>query len=263
MIKLQQIAGASALASALTLFAQAPVQAQTTTPSVPPTQSVPPIHDTPDAYVTPDSHDAPTAPSAPTPDDPADRAAAEKAAAAAKALAEKQAADAEAEVDERQLSPEERLDRAFERLAAEDEETWRDAQKDIAILWSKSGSPSFDLLLKRGRDALEREDFAAAALHFNDLVNLAPQFAEGWNMRATLSYHQEDYGGSLADIAETLALEPRHFGALSGMGIILETLELKTEALEAYRAALEVNPHMENAQEAVERLVPDADGRPI
>ena len=262
MIKLQHIAGASAFATALTLLAQAPVLAQSATPTVPPVQSVPPTRDAPDAYVTPDSHDAPSAPSAPTPDDPADRAAAEKA-AAAKALADKQAEAAENKVDERDLSPEERLNSAFERLTAEDQETWRDAQKDIVALWSKSGSPSFDLLLKRGRDAMEREDFAAAALHFNDLVNLAPEFAEGWNMRATLSYHQKDFGASLADIANALALEPRHFGALSGLGIILETLELKTEALAAYQAALEVHPHMENAQEAVERLTPDADGRPI
>ena len=263
MIKLQHIAGATALGTAFALLAHNPAPAQSTTPSIPPVQTVPPSPDAPDNYVTPDSHSAPDAPVAPTPDDPADRAAAEKAAGAAKALKELQAEAAKAQQEEAELTPEERIDRAFERLTVEDEETWRDAQKDIATLWSKSGSPSFDLLLKRGRDAMEREDFAAAALHFDDLVNLAPEFAEGWNMRATLRFHQKEYGRSLADIAETLALEPRHFGALSGMGIILETLELKSEALSAYRAALEVHPHMENAQEAVDRLAPDVDGKPI
>ena len=196
------------------------------------------------------------APSAPSPDAAPDEE-------AVRLEAGKEAEAAAAVEDERRMTPEERLERAFEKLSSEDEAEWRDAQQEIGRAWSRSGSASADLLLRRGRDAMEREDWTEAQRHFDDLVNLAPDFAEGWNMRATLHFQQDDFGRSLADIAETLAREPRHFGAIAGLGVILETLDRNTEAMAAYRRALEIHPNLENAKEAVKRLGPKAQGREI
>lgn len=196
------------------------------------------------------------APQAPLPDQAPDEQAVRAEAANAETAAE----------DPRTLSREERLTRAFAALLsaeAEDEETWRQAEREIAQLWSKSGSASADLLLRRGREALQRDDTAQAAQHFDDVVNLAPDFAEGWNMRATLYFQQEALGESLADIAEVLAREPRHFGALSGLGTILESIDQDKNAIAAFREALKHHPNLEGALEAVKRLAPSTDGRGI
>lgn len=157
--------------------------------------------------------------------------------------------------------PEEALARAFEDLKSEDEAVWRPAQDFIAKVWTKSGSDSMDLLLLRGRTAMEAEDWPRAVEHLTDLVNLAPDFAEGWNTRATAYFREGDYGASLADIAETLALEPRHFGALAGLGLILSEIGEDKKAVAAYRKALELNPHLDGPAEAVKQLAPSVDGR--
>lgn len=196
------------------------------------------------------------APQSPTPDQAPDEQAVRAEAANAETAAE----------DPRTLSREERLSRAFAALLSaetEDEDSWRQAEREIAQLWSKSGSASADLLLRRGREALQRDDTAQAAQHFDDVVNLAPDFAEGWNMRATLHFQREALGQSLADIAEVLAREPRHFGALSGLGTILEGLDQDETAIAAFREALKHHPHLEGALEAVKRLAPATDGRGI
>ncbi|MEO1330785.1 MAG: tetratricopeptide repeat protein [Pseudomonadota bacterium] len=147
---------------------------------------------------------------------------------------------------------EERLAEAFETLASEDERARADAEKAIARLWSRSGSPSMDLLLERAKKATEKEEFDLALRHLTDLVNLAPDFAEGWNARATVHFRQENYGESLADIAETLALEPRHYGALMGLGLIMDQLDQPKRAIAAYRKALEIHPHLDGVLSAVE-----------
>ena len=179
-----------------------------------------------------------------------------------RAVREKAAIEA-AETPDEDLTPEERLEKAFEKLTSETEEDWREAQEEITRLWTRSGSASADLLLRRGRRAMEREDWDAAETHLTDLVNLAPSFAEGWNLRATLYFQQDDYGKSIADIAETLALEPRHYGALTGLGLILEALDQHQDAMKAFRRALEVHPHLEGAKDAVKRLEPKAEGMTI
>ena len=120
-----------------------------------------------------------------------------------------------------------------------------------------------DLLLQRGRDGMGEQELVKAIHHFTALVEHAPDFAEGWNARATAFYLRGDLGQSLADIERTLALEPRHFGALYGLGVIFEQLGRDDDALVAYREALKVNPNMESALKAEERLAPDLDGRDI
>ena len=102
--------------------------------------------------------------------------------------------------------------------------------------------------------ALASGDIPSAVDHLSALIDHAPDFAEGYNMRATAYFQMGELGLSLADVAKTLALNPRHFGALSGLGMIFEELNELDKALEVYRAALKLNPHLASVQEAVKRL---------
>jgi tetratricopeptide (TPR) repeat protein len=147
-----------------------------------------------------------------------------------------------------------KLDELFQKLATADEAESGRLERDIWNEWSKSGSPAFDLLLERGREAMAQGDFEAAIEHLTALTDHAPDFAEGWNARATAYYQAGEFGPSIADIQHTLALNPRHFGALSGFGMMLEELERNVEALEVYRAALAIHPHLNGVIEAIERL---------
>lgn len=147
-----------------------------------------------------------------------------------------------------------KLDGLFDRLkTAEAGEAGR-IETEIWIEWSKSGSPALDLLLQRGRDALELGDTQAAIEHFTAIIDQAPDFAEGWNARATAYYQAGEFGPSAADIAQVLQRNPRHFGALSGLGSILEEAGDPDRALKAYQAALAIHPHLAGVAEAVARL---------
>jgi len=155
------------------------------------------------------------------------------------------------------------LDTLFSRLAQKDSPDWLSVQNEIWAQWSRSGSPAMDLLLRRAESAMENGQFELALRFLDDLVRLAPDFAEGWNKRATVYFLLGEYGRSVADIQRTLALEQRHFGALSGLGMILERLGDKKGAMRAYRRGLEVHPNLPGAAEGVERLSPDVDGREL
>jgi len=157
----------------------------------------------------------------------------------------------------------ERLDALFARLAEADAIGWESLQTEIWALWSQSGSASMDLLLFRASQAMEAHEFELALRFLSDLVRLAPDFAEGWNKRATVYFLLGEYGNSVADIEHTLALEPRHFGALGGLGMILERLGDKQGAMQAYRRGLEIHPNLPGAVEGVQRLTPDVDGREL
>ncbi len=179
-------------------------------------------------------------------------------------------AELESQLDSRPQSPEDeaalrraRLDALFARLARNDSPDWLSVQNEIWAQWSQSGSPAMDLLLMRAENAMENGQFELALRFLDDLVRLAPDFAEGWNKRATVYFLLGEYGRSVADIARTLALEQRHFGALSGLGMILERLGDKKGAMRAYRRGLEVHPNLPGAAQGVERLSPDVDGRAL
>ncbi len=182
---------------------------------------------------------------------------------AAPAAPPPQAGEAQGDGAESPATREERLDALFAQLAASKEGGSESVEKAIMDIWSHSGSDTMDLLLRRGRDALNDGEMVKAIDHFSALVEHDPDFAEGWNMRATAFYMDGEWGLSLADIERTLALEPRHWGALTGLGMILEQIGREADALTAFREALKVNPHIERAQEAVERLAPQVDGRDI
>jgi len=153
------------------------------------------------------------------------------------------------------------LDELFDRLADPEAADWELVQAQIWRTWNHSGSPSMDLLAGRADKAMSAKDFDTALIHLNDLVRLAPEFAEGWNKRATLHFIRGDLGPSLNDIARTLRLEPRHFGALSGLGIILDRIGDKKGALEAYRRAVKVHPNLPGANEGIRKLVGEVEGQ--
>lgn len=154
----------------------------------------------------------------------------------------------------------ERLDSLFDELQGADERAAARIEREIWNEWSKSGSAAMDLLLQRGRDAMAAGQTQAAIEHFTALTDHAPDFAEGWNARATAYFQAGQLGPSVNDIAQVLTLNPRHFGALSGLGMIFEQLEQPDKALEAYRAALAIHPRLQGVIEAVERLEAETAG---
>lgn len=152
------------------------------------------------------------------------------------------------------------LEELLRRLADPEAKDWQRVQAQVIQAWNRSGSASMDLLAQRADKALEKKDYATALVHLNDLVRLAPGFAEGWNKRATVHFLKQDYGPSLEDIARVLKLEPRHFGALSGLGIILDRIGDPKGALEAYRRAIAVNPHMPGIKDGIKKLEKQVEG---
>lgn len=148
----------------------------------------------------------------------------------------------------------ERSETLLSELAQADEAEAARLEKEIRLEWSKSGSAAMDLLLKRGNDALEVNDTATAIEHFSALTDHAPQFAEGWHGLA-LAYYQSDRLGQTADALEhTLALNPRHFGALRGLGALFDQLEKPALAYDAYSRVLEIRPHDPDVEAAMKRL---------
>ena len=143
----------------------------------------------------------------------------------------------------------------YTRLAAS-----KDADETSGIItrllhnYSESGSDTADLLLKRARQAIGVENYSDALKILDSTIALQPDWAEGWNARATTRYLDDDYKGSMADIAQTLKRDPRHLGALMGMGMILEAREKREDALKIYQRVLEIAPHWRNAEEAADKL---------
>jgi tetratricopeptide (TPR) repeat protein len=153
------------------------------------------------------------------------------------------------------------LDTLFERLQTAEAGEASRIEREIANEWSRSGSAAMDLLLQRGREALSEGETATAIEHLTALIDHAPDFAEGWNARATAYFQAGDYGPSISDIARTLTLNPRHFGALAGLGMIFEELGQPERALEVYRAALAIHPQMAAVRDAVTRLETEVSGQ--
>lgn len=156
-----------------------------------------------------------------------------------------------------------KLDDLFQRLKNTDAASARQIEREIWIEWSRSGSPAMDLLLQRGRDAMAAGDSRAAIGHLTALTDHAPDFAEGWNARATAYYNAGQLGPAVADIGRALQLNPRHFGALSGLGMIFEELGRPEKALEVYRKVLDIDPYAEGVPEAIERLSATTEGRDL
>ncbi len=129
--------------------------------------------------------------------------------------------------------------------------------------YGRTGSDTGDLLLERARKAIAAEDYDAAGKILDAAVAFMPERAEAWNARATLRYLDDDYDGSMGDIAETLKREPRHLGALIGMASILKARGKMKEALEVYERALAIAPHWKTAQEAAAKLRAEVAGQAL
>ena len=126
--------------------------------------------------------------------------------------------------------------------------------------WFRSGSASIDLLMLWSNEAMESRNFPVALDFLDQVVVLKPDFAEGWNRRATLHFMMNNFAKSMVDIERTLELEPRHFGALSGMGQIFLALDRKELALRAFERALDVYPMMRDVQKQVGDLADELAG---
>ncbi|WP_299848411.1 tetratricopeptide repeat protein [uncultured Roseovarius sp.] len=147
-----------------------------------------------------------------------------------------------------------RLDRLYAQLKQAESSEAVKIGNEIVLELSKSGSSAMDLLLKRGRDALEADDTRAAIEHLTALTDHAPEFAEGWHMRAVAFSRSGRYGPALSDLERALALRPRHFEAIYGLGVILEELNQPEMAYDAYSRVLEIHPHFEDVNDVLDRL---------
>ncbi|MDF1585406.1 tetratricopeptide repeat protein [Marinimicrococcus flavescens] len=156
-----------------------------------------------------------------------------------------------------------RLDPLFARLKQVDAVEARGVEARIWILWGQSGDPHSQELLEAGSVAMANRDYGAARSSLDALVERAPGFAEGWNRRATLFWVQGEYAASVRDIRRTLALEPRHFGALSGLGLIYMTIGESEAALRSFEAALEIHPNLPGARHHADLLRRGLDGAPL
>jgi tetratricopeptide (TPR) repeat protein len=136
-------------------------------------------------------------------------------------------------------------------------------EQEIWRTWGQSGSATVDILIERA-DAAEAAGDKPLALSFvNQATELSPSYAGGWYRRSILRYDADDRAGAIADIEETLKREPRHFGALAGLGLIYEDMGQDKAALEAYRRALEIHPWMDAAKQGVARLEPQVEGQDL
>lgn len=135
--------------------------------------------------------------------------------------------------------------------------------RDIWAEWNDSGSATVDALMGWAGDAMTDSRYFTALDLLDQVIVLEPDYAEGWNRRATLHYMLGDHGKSMADINRVLKLEPRHFGALSGMGMILMQAGNDEMALRAFQRVLKVFPADANAQQRVMELQEKLAGDPV
>ena len=148
-----------------------------------------------------------------------------------------------------------RLRDLFARLAnAASQPEASEIEREIWTAWHAIDDPIVAPIVERGLAALEARNLDAAMAAFDRVVALAPDYAEGWNKRATLHWLRGAYDASIADIDRTLALEPRHFGALSGLAMIREAQGRPFEALEALERLLHIHPQMPHLRERIEEL---------
>ncbi len=146
----------------------------------------------------------------------------------------------------------EQLDALFARLkAAPDAATAQPAEDAIIALWLQSGSDTVDLLMSWGVQDIANKDYAGALDIFDRIVTLKPDYAEGWNKRATVYFLDDKYAEAVSDIEHVLALEPRHFGAMIGLGSIFRALGEDQKAIAVYQQALALDPYLANARKVL------------
>lgn len=169
--------------------------------------------------------------------------------------------------DRKAAKPENRADilnELFQRLSgSSDSAEAGTIAVSIEHVWLQSGSDTADLLMMRTVSAIGKGDSALAAKLLDRIVSIDPIWAEAWNKRATLRFLSGDDRGAMDDISHVLTLEPRHFGALSGMGFILQQNGMKKQALAIIRRAAEIYPHNAELEKVLSNLTLDVEGRDI
>jgi tetratricopeptide (TPR) repeat protein len=176
---------------------------------------------------------------------------------------EGQAPEAKQEEAAPQTPAEVRADLYARLLAAKDADETAGLIGLLMHSYAQSGSDTGDLLLQRARKAIGAEEYSDAMKILDATIALLPDWAEGWNARATARYLQDDYDGSMADIAQTLKREPRHLGALMGMATILEARGKREQALEVYERVQAIAPHWRNVEEPIESLKAELAGQEL
>ncbi|MCO5064661.1 MAG: hypothetical protein M9924_09605 [Rhizobiaceae bacterium] len=157
-----------------------------------------------------------------------------------------------------------KLDQLFNELKrAQNERTANRVASHIWQEWANSGSANIDLMMDWSKKAMDEKKFDIALDFLDQVVTMRPDFAEGWNRRATVHFMMHNFSKSMADISQTLELEPRHFGALSGMAQIFKMRGSKQMAFNAYQRVLEVYPMMRDAQNEVATLSEELAGEAI
>jgi len=155
------------------------------------------------------------------------------------------------------------LNALFQRLKTTASQAEADSVENaIWDIWHHKGIEAIDHAMALGIVAASQGDLRRSLEYFERVVRAAPDFAEGWNKRATIYYMIGDYAASVADIRRTLALEPRHFGALSGMGLIYDALGDYDAAVKVWEKALEIHPHMQTIRDRIEVLRRRGKGNP-
>ncbi len=147
--------------------------------------------------------------------------------------------------------------------AAPDEASAKAVEDRIWAVWTSAGNETTNLLMSRAKKAADDKDYDLAIRMLSAIIEIKPDFMEAWNRRATVYFLKKDYVNSMADIAKVLAREPRHFGALSGLGLIMQDVGDDKHALEAYTKALEVYPRLKGMEEKVKALKEKVEGRNI
>ena len=147
--------------------------------------------------------------------------------------------------------------------AAPDAASAKAIEERIWAVWIVSPSDTANLLMTRVKTAIESKDLDLAIRLLDSIIAIKPDYVEAWNRRATLLYLRKYYTRSLADIRQILAREPRHFGALSGLGLIMQDLGDDKRALDIYRRALDVHPHLPRIPDLIKTLTEKVEGRDI
>jgi tetratricopeptide (TPR) repeat protein len=147
--------------------------------------------------------------------------------------------------------------------AAPDEASAKHVEARIWAIWLQTPSDTAALLMVRAKAAMDAQKMDVALKLLDAVVKLRPDYVEAWNRRATVYYLQSDYQHSLEDIEQVLVREPRHFGALAGLGMIMQDLGDDKRALDAFRKALAVNPYLDKVPEMVKTLTEKVEGRDI
>jgi tetratricopeptide (TPR) repeat protein len=146
---------------------------------------------------------------------------------------------------------------------APDETSAKSIEERIWALWLVSKSDTTNLLMTRVKTAMEGEDLDLAIKLLDQIIQIRPSYTEAWNRRATAYYMKKEFNRSLADIRQVLAREPRHFGALAGLGLIMQDLGDDKRALEIYRKALAIHPRLPRVPDLIKTLTEKVEGRDI